>query len=417
MITDRAVSSDARSVAVGRGPRAGRFGPAQAITIELAAMVAAAAFYALSLAVAIAVVAATLLVVVVSLIRVGGRWWYEAVGAWLRLRRRRQAGSRAARAARTVGPYRTEFAALAPYLTIDAVLDRNVSVGIGTDELGWFAAVAVWAPDWPLTNVVQGAPGQGGDGPSLQLDRFARMVAEPSAAPTAVSVVLRQAPLPSAAVDPRSACALSYQELRTALGAPPLREVWVAVRLGLDDGLVAADDGGAMAGIQRTLATALSRAGAIAGSLGLDHRILDAAELREALIGAYGPDPYDGRPVRIPPASESWSRWRATRAVHVCFAVSGFPATLGPAVFAELSHVPGALAVCTAVTFTSTGTPGQVGARLVVRVVAGPDALTGCVRRIRDAARGLRLRLVRLDGEQAAGVYATTPTAAPVAAR
>jgi type VII secretion protein EccE len=223
--------------------------------------------------------------------------------------------------------------------------------------------------------------------------------------------------LPSAAVDPRSPCALSYQELRATLGAPPQREVWVAVRLGLDDGLVAADDGGGMAGIQRTLATALSRAGAIAGSLGLDHRILDAAELREALIGAYGPDPYDGRPVRIPPARESWSRWRATRAVHVCFAVSGFPATLGPAVFAELSHVPGALAVCTAVTFTSTGTPGQVGARLVVRVVAGPDALTGCVRRIRDAARGLRLRLVRLDGEQAAGVYATTPTAAPVAAR
>src|SRR6476469_9859961 len=93
MITDRA-STDARSVAVGRSPRAGRFGPAQAITIELAAMVAAAAFYALPLAVAIAVGAATLLVVVVSLIRVGGRWWYEAVGAWLRLRRRRQAGSR-----------------------------------------------------------------------------------------------------------------------------------------------------------------------------------------------------------------------------------------------------------------------------------------------------------------------------------
>src|SRR5690349_5798458 len=85
-ITDRA-STSARSAAVGRSPRAGRFGAAQAITIELAAMVAAAAFYAFTLAVAVAAGAATLLVVVVSLVPVGGRWWYEAVGAWLRLRR------------------------------------------------------------------------------------------------------------------------------------------------------------------------------------------------------------------------------------------------------------------------------------------------------------------------------------------
>jgi type VII secretion protein EccE len=347
----------------------------------------------------------------VSLVRVGGRWWYEAVGAWLRLRRRGRAGSRAARAARATGPYRAEFAALAPFLTIDTFLDRNVPIGVGTDELGWFAAVALSPPDG------LGGDGRGGDGASLRLDRLARMVAEPSASPTAVAVVVRHAPLPSAVVDPRSPCAQSYQELRATLGAAPQREVWVAVRLDLDDGVVAADAGGGMAGIHRTLAAGLSRVGAIAGSLGLDHRVLDAAELREALITAYGPDPYDGKPVRIPPARESWSRWRATRAVHVSFAVAGFPPSLGPDVFAELSHVPGAMSVCTAVTFTAAGPPGRVGARMAVRVVAAPEALGACLRRVRDTARGLGLRLVRLDGEQAAGVYATTPTAAPVETR
>jgi type VII secretion protein EccE len=394
--------------------RAGRFGAAQAVTIELAVMVAAAAFYALPFPVAVATAAAALLVAVVLLIRVGRRWWYEAVAARLRMRRRRRVGSHAARAARTAGPYRAEFAALAPYLAIHPVNDRRTSFGVGTDELGWFAAIAVTPPD-ALSSPVLGpglGPFPGGGAAALRLDWLARMVAEPSAVPTAVQVVVRHTPLPHAVIDPLSLCALSYQELRSMLAVPSQRDVWVAVRLGLDDGLLAAE-GGDLGGIHRALAAALSRIGAMLTTLGLDHRVLDAAELRQALIGAYGPDPYDGRPVRIPPARESWSRWRSVRAVHVCFAVGGSPSRLTPDLLAELAHVPGAVSVSTAVSFVAASPDDRASARMVIRVVAAPDAVTACLRQLRAGARNLGLSLVRLDGEQAAAVYATTPTAVP----
>jgi type VII secretion protein EccE len=404
--------------------RAGRFGAAQAVTVELAAMVAAGGFYALPLPLAVGVAAAMVVVAGLAVIRMGGRWWYEAIGAWLRLRRRRHAGSLAARAARPAGPYRVELAALAPYLSIETILDRNVAIGIGTDELGWFAAIAVSPPDTlsgadgPSASSRAGADGpsassRAGDGALLRLDWLARVVADASAAPTAVQIVVRHAPLPSAVIDPRSACALSYQELRATLGAPPQRDLWIAVRLGLDDGVAAADDGGGLAGIHRVLAAALSRVSANLTSHGLDHWVLDGEDLQQALIGAYGPDPYDGRPVRIPPARESWSRWRGVRAVHVSYAVAGLT-NPRPDLFAELAHVPGAFSVCTAIAFSPTDTPGRVGARMVVRVIAAPEAITACLRQLRAGARTLRLSLTRLDGEQAAGVYATTPTAAAV---
>jgi hypothetical protein len=101
------------------------------------------------------------------------------------------------------------------------------------------------------------------------------------------------------------------------------------------------------------------------------------------------------------------------RADHVCYAVSGLTSP-GSDLFAELAQVPGAFSVCTAIAFSPTDPPGRIGARMVVRVVATPEAVAACGRQLRAGVRALGLSLVRLDGEQAAGVYATTPTAAAV---
>jgi type VII secretion protein EccE len=276
-----------------------------------------------------------------------------------------------------------------------------MSIGVAADELGWFAAIAVTARDG-LSR---------GDGAALRLDWLARLVGEPAAPTSAVQVVVRQAGLPGG--DPRTPYARSYQELRDSLAVVPHRDVWIAVRLDLDDGeTAAADRGGDIAGIHRALGAALVRVSTVLTTSGLDHRVLDGTELRQALLDAYGPDPYDGRASR---AHETWSRWQARRAVHVCYAVAGWPTKPGGDVLTELARVPGAVSVCTAIAFgevPSRGARGPIAARMVLRVVAAPELVGGCLRQLRAGARRLGVRLVRLDGEQAAAVYATTPTAA-----
>jgi len=384
--------------------RAGRFGLGQAVAVELAAMAVAAAVYALPAypAVLVSLGSVPLLLLVVG--RYRGRWWYEAVGGWVRLHERRGVRSRAALGARSAGPYWAELAALAPHLAVRTVIDRNVPIGIGADELGWFAGIAL-TPHDGLSR---------GDGSVLRLDWLARLAGEPAAPVSAVQVVMRHTPLPSAAVDPRSACAQSYRELRDTLSVPPQRDVWIAVRLGLRDAATAAADyGGDVAGIHRALGAALSRISSTLTANGLAHRVLDGADLQQALVGVYGPDPYDGGITHVPAiAHETWSSWRAIHAVHVCYAVVGWPPNASPDLLGQLARVPGAVSVCTAVVLGAV--PGdRVAARTLVRVVAAPTTVGACLREVRTMARGLGVKLVRLDGEQAAAVYATTPTAAP----
>ena len=86
------------------------------------------------------------------------------------------------------GPKRTS-----PHLTIAAATDRNGTLGIGEDELGWFAAIAL-APRDGLSRTEQG---------SLRLDWLAQLTVPAST----VQVVVRAVPLPSAGLDPRTACA------------------------------------------------------------------------------------------------------------------------------------------------------------------------------------------------------------------
>lgn len=385
------------------GRLAGRFGATQVVALECAAIAIGAALYAFPpIPVAITGgLAAVLLLVTVG--RLGGRWNYEALAAWLRMRGRRQTGTQAALA---VGPYRADLAALAPHLVIQTAVERAGTMGVGEDELGWFAAIGISAHDG-LSR---------GNGATLRLDWLARLMAESSLPASTLQVVVRHVPLPAAVLDARSPCARSYQELRETLSVPGHRDVWIAVRLGLRDGALAADErGGELAGVHRALAASLARVSAGLTTAGLEHRVLDPVDLYHALTGACGPDPVTGRQRNASPtAREKWSRWRARNAVHVCFAVRGWPANPAHDLFAELARVPAALSVNTAVVFGEGGHVGdagtRVGVRTLVRIAAEPEVVGTCVQQLRTAARGLGIQLLRLDGEQAAGVYATAPT-------
>ena len=384
------------------GRLAGRFGTTQAVALELAVVAVVTVPY-LPLAWGAVIGAGAILLLAGGLFRFGGRWGYETVTAWLRLVRRR-AGARAAR----TGPYRGDLPILAPRLSIHAARQRTGAIGVGEDELGWFAAIALT----PVDGLSRG------HGATLRLDWLARLVADASLAASTLQIVVRHTPLPSAGLEPASACARSYQALREALGVPAQRDVWIAVRLGLRDGAqAAAQRGGDLAGVHRALASALGRISAGLAAADLDHEVLDAAGLHRSLTVACGQYPASLSSGSASPTREAWSAWRGHRAVHVCFAVKSWPAAAPPHLFTELARLPQALSVSTAMVFSGTApVAGQriVPVRTLVRVAAAPEVVGSCVRELRSTARRLGVPLVRLDGEQAAGVYATAPTGAAI---
>ncbi|BCB76265.1 hypothetical protein GCM10022251_25310 [Phytohabitans flavus] len=360
---------------------AGRVGATQVVAVEVAIALAAAA-YAFPPVAAGVTGAVGVVVLFGAVLRFQGRWGYEVAAARWRLWRRRGA-------ARAAAP-RDALAVLAPELSLATATDRSGAVGVGADALGWFAAVAV-VPHDGLAR---------GSGTELRLDRLARLATDAAFPAALLQVVTRRVPF---AGDPRSAYARSYVELRQALGVPAPLDVWIAVRLGVRDGAAAAADrGGGAAGVHRALAAAVSRLGSELAGMGLAHRVLDAAGLRDALGVACGQGPR--------PPGESWSRWQASPDSHISFAVRSWPARGADGLLARLAEVPDAAAVHTAVLLGAGR--GGVAAQAVVRLVAAPDRMAACVRHLRTSAAGLGIRLIRLNGEHAAGVYATAPTGA-----
>jgi hypothetical protein len=80
--------------------------------------------------------------------------------------------------------------------------------------------------------------------------------------------------------------------------------------------------------------------------------------------------------------------------------------------------VPAALSVTTAVVVgraqRAGATPERTAARVLVRLTATPAAIDTAAGQLLAVATALGVRLVRLDGEQAAGAYATAPTGGPI---
>lgn len=381
---------------------AGRFGAAQLVSVELAAVVAAAAAFGLPPITSAVCGAIMLIVLVTTLGRSGGRWMYEIVAARSRLTRRRRAGLRAAGAA---PPQRAALAAFAPDLSTHTATDRGTEFGVGIDEFGWFAAIAVVPPDGLSRNPARALP----------LDWLARLAAEPSLPASTLQAVVRQVDGPPPGVDPGSPAVASYQMLRKALGLPAGRQIWLVARLAPRDGaLASAHRGGGEAGVHKALATTLSRLGTGLTEAGLSYRVLDEAALRAAVAVACGLPVARSAAQAAGPIRERWSRVEADGAVHVSFAVRSWPAHTPAEALSELVRVPDAAAVSAAVVFGPGAAPQAPSARAFVRVAAAPDKLSSCVGHVQVTGGQLGLKLVRLNGEQGAGVYATAPTGATI---
>jgi len=377
---------------------AGRVGAAQLVAVEVVVIAVAVAVYALPVAAAGATGAVAVAALLAAAVRFRGRWGYELAGARWRLGRRR----RAIRRAQPSPAAGAALAVLAPRLTLATTKDRGGTVGIGEDALGWFAAVEVL----PHDGLTRGAATR------LRLDQLARLAEDPAFPAGVLQVVTRRAPAPASSDDPLAAFARSYSDLRRALGVPGPLDIWLAVRLGPRDGASAAvDRGGGRAGVHRALAAAVSRLGSELTAMGLAHRVLDAAALRLALSVACAPPALRQAQLR-----ESWSHWQAGPETHICFAVRSWPAPGTGDLLARLTDVPSATTVHASLLLGTGGASSDGGdghtAQTVIRLAAPADDIATCVRHLRATAADLGVRLVRLNGEHAAGVYATAPTGA-----
>jgi type VII secretion protein EccE len=384
-----------------RPRRAGRVDTAQIVAAEAGLLAAAGAAYVLPPVLALPVVGFTLAAMLVVVGRYRGRWWYE-VGAAVMHLRRRQALARTVHRASADDVW-GELAKITPEVAITQIELRNMHIGIGLDELGWFAAIEIGQSDAFTTT----------DAAQLRVDALTRLAGPLST----VQLLVRQTPFSGA--EARSLCAESYRELRELLAVAPERQAWVVVRLAPGDAAdAAADRDGDVAGVHATLSAGLARIGQELAAHGFAHQVLDGDGLRRALVAGYGSGPYDGTPSRrrLRPG-ESWRRWRGARAMHLCYGVTSWPARSAPVLLDALAHVPSAHAVNVAVLAGALRRPdhadGPLATRVLVRLVTAPEREGECRRQMRASAKRVGAHLLRLDGEHAPAVWSTMPTASP----
>jgi type VII secretion protein EccE len=332
--------------------------------------------------------------------RASGRWWYETFAARWRLRRRRAVASRHIRAAYEHGETRmAPLAAAISGFAVRAVDNRGREIGIGQDEDGWFAAVRLgpWQ-DMSGNQLVH-----------LGLEQLVSIVAESTVQISALQIVSHRVGAPSRLPESASAAVRSYQELVMQAGCPLEQAAWLAVRLSPPDAAEAAwGRGGGMDGVDRAIAAAIGRIEKVLASAGVPHRVLDADGLREALAAACGLEAL-GRPTENarPAVREQWSTWQAGGLTHVTFDVRHWPRQPNPELLAELAAVQ-ASEVSVALVIRPYGE--RIAMLGLVRVVAPPAGLRPVLDQLTSTARKQGVRLGRLYGNQARGVYATAPT-------
>ncbi|MFF5176540.1 type VII secretion protein EccE [Micromonospora sp. NPDC000316] len=374
----RAVTSPsdvpARVASTADRPGRGRIGPVlvgQLVVLEVCAVTVWAATAGPSWLLAVAGFVAVL-VVVAAFARRGGRWWFEDVLLRQRLRRRRERAAAALAGGATADP---RLAALAPELSVIELTDRGTRLGIGQDDQGWFAAVALQAATGAAVGSVEAST----------VDRAMRVLADFSAPVSRAQVV---------------AHTLVWYP---APGAPPAahRTVWVALRLTVSDARVeTVSRGGGLPGVHRTLAAGIGRLGKALTAAGLAHRPLGRDELRAAVVSAAGLD-------LVPePPTETWLGLRGGGWTHRCLALRGRPDTpLGPLVDAITATSAPSHTVAAAVS-----SDGRVAAPLL-RVAAMDNHVEALVKVVREVARRAGVPARPMDGQHGPGVYASAPVA------
>ncbi|SCF38591.1 type VII secretion protein EccE [Micromonospora viridifaciens] len=351
--------------------RRGRLGPVvvgQLVVLECAALAVwfatAGPPWVLGVVAGLAVAA-----VAAAFARRGGRWWYE--DRWLRrrLRRRRER----ARGAAPAGDPR--LGAIAPELTVVELTERGTRLGIGQDDRGWFAAVAL-----------SGRPGApAGSVEAALVDRALAVLAEFTGPVTQTQVV--------------SHTLVWYP----APGAPPAahRTVWVALRLSVSDARAeTVSRGGGLRGVHRTVATGVGRLGKALTAAGLSYRVLGRDELHAAVVSGAGLDLTPESPV------ESWTSLRGGGWTQRCLALRVRPN-------GSLSALVDAVTATSAPSHTVAAVVLPGGRRVppLLRVAAMDGHAEALVKAVRDVAGRAGVPARPLDGQHGPGVYATAPVA------
>jgi len=331
-------------------------------------------------------------VLVVAFGRFEGRWWTERTVMRWRYQRRRGLSLGAAG-----DPRLSALRVLAPDLDVRNVVGSDgTAVGVGQDTAGWFAVVAVSPPG-----------GIRGDGlTAVPVDRLARALAdEPGAV---LQLVIHTIPAPSAEVDGRHRSTTSYRELLESHGAVPASQtVWVAVRLDARTFAESVDLANGFDQVPALVAALGRRVGRTLSRSGLVAQVLEADGVLDAL--ARSCDLEKPAPGTAPAtAREHWQAWASAKLVHACFWVRAWPRPAGVgALIARLMATPAAM---TSVALVLQPRPDGTEVRCLVRVAARTSAIADVCRAVKDGADRAGGQLFRLDGEQAAAVYASAPT-------
>lgn len=365
----------------------GAFGNPQLVMAEVAAVGVGLAVLSDSM---VAMVGAGIVAVAMLSLgwgRTGGRWIYQALAARTALRRRR---ARARQPSHRNGS--------ASQIQIHNHSDRGGPLGIGQDEHGWFAAIAVGGDDALLSP----------DPITIPLDRLTRLLDEGSARPSAVQLVnLRVSAM--GASPTRSACVESYRELQQSLagGDPGLAAdlTWIAVRLDASDAVAATlERGGGLEGVAKALAAAVGRVVKLLGAAGISHRVLDGESLLDALQTSCGFDPLTPTGVT---GGEQWRGWRSGDLAQVSFEVYDWPSQ--PSID-SLGQLVGATADRLLVSVALRPSDTQLRIGTIVRIMAKPATLPLATQALTERASRIGFELRPLHGLQGPAIVASAPT-------
>ncbi len=374
--------------------RPGYLGHVHVLQLMLVEIVAISLLLAFTRDRSIAVRVLWLAVVALAIIlgRRGGRWWLEQQIVLWEYRHRKRT-----RAAAQPESHLGAMRLLAPELAVHNVVSGDgPAIGVARDEEGWFAAAAiVSAPAWevpvPLQALVSALVGTGQAGMRVQL-------------------VSHAVPAPIFTVGPISAVGRSYRELLRRHAFPIAADLatWVVVRL---DARALAEAGvrDADAGEQAPAVTAalVNRATRILSRENLSAAALDRVGLLRALTRSCDVDGADGSPGVVAP-HETWTAWHSGRLAHRTYWLRHWPGGSAPGQLLRGVGATGAAFVSVALTLVPRD--DDVDIRCLIRVAAPPAEINRACKSVTREAGRLRMRLLRLDGEQAPAVYASAPT-------